>query len=50
MAGGFRSFIGPSFGDIFFENCFKNGALPIVVPTELAAGLRPQLHERPAPR
>jgi len=47
MAGGFRSFIGPSFGDIFYENCFKNGALPIVVPAELAAALRRQLHERP---
>ena len=47
MAGGLRSFIGPSFGDIFFENCFKNGALPIVVPAELAAALRRQLHERP---
>jgi len=47
MAGGLRSFIGPSFGDIFFENCFKNGALPIVVPAELAGTLRRQLHERP---
>jgi 3-isopropylmalate/(R)-2-methylmalate dehydratase small subunit len=47
MAGGFRSFIGPSFGDIFFENCFKNGALPIVVPADLAASLRRQVHERP---
>ena len=47
MAAGFRSFIGPSFGDIFFENCFKNGALPIVVPVELAASLRAGLHARP---
>ena len=47
MAGGLKSFIGPSFGDIFFENCFKNGALPIVVPAELSAALRRQLHERP---
>jgi len=47
MAAGFRSFIGPSFGDIFYENCFKNGALPIVVPADLAASLRRQLHERP---
>ena len=46
MAAGFRSFVGPSFGDIFYENCFKNGALPIVVPAELAASLRRQLHER----
>jgi len=29
---GFRSFIAPSFGDIFFSNCFQNGVLPIVLP------------------
>lgn len=26
---GFRSIIAPSFADIFFNNCFKNGLLPI---------------------
>jgi len=29
---GFHAFIAPSFGDIFFNNCFKNGLLPIVLP------------------
>jgi 3-isopropylmalate/(R)-2-methylmalate dehydratase small subunit len=29
---GFRSLIAPSFADIFFNNCFKNGLLPIVLP------------------
>jgi 3-isopropylmalate/(R)-2-methylmalate dehydratase small subunit len=29
---GFRSVIAPSFADIFFNNCFKNGLLPIVLP------------------
>ena len=29
---GFRALIGPSFADIFFNNCFKNGVLPIVLP------------------
>ncbi|MBS0240546.1 MAG: 3-isopropylmalate dehydratase small subunit [Proteobacteria bacterium] len=29
---GFRAFIAPSFGDIFFNNCFQNGVLPIVLP------------------
>ncbi|KON80141.1 3-isopropylmalate dehydratase small subunit [Azoarcus sp. PA01] len=29
---GFRVLIGPSFADIFFNNCFKNGLLPIVLP------------------
>lgn len=29
---GFRALIAPSFADIFFNNCFKNGLLPIVQP------------------
>ncbi len=29
---GFRCVIAPSFADIFFNNCFKNGMLPIVLP------------------
>jgi 3-isopropylmalate/(R)-2-methylmalate dehydratase small subunit len=29
---GFRALIGPSYADIFFNNCFKNGLLPIVLP------------------
>ena len=28
---GFRSIIAPSFADIFYNNCFKNGLLPIVL-------------------
>jgi 3-isopropylmalate/(R)-2-methylmalate dehydratase small subunit len=28
---GFRSVIAPSFADIFFNNCFKNGLLPIIL-------------------
>jgi 3-isopropylmalate/(R)-2-methylmalate dehydratase small subunit len=28
---GFRAVIAPSYGDIFFNNCFKNGLLPIVL-------------------
>jgi 3-isopropylmalate/(R)-2-methylmalate dehydratase small subunit len=31
---GFRAIIAPSFADIFFNNCFKNGLLPIAL-TEL---------------
>jgi 3-isopropylmalate/(R)-2-methylmalate dehydratase small subunit len=31
---GFRAIIAPSFADIFFNNCFKNGLLPIVLPAE----------------
>jgi len=29
---GFRVVLAPSFADIFFNNCFKNGVLPIVLP------------------
>lgn len=29
---GFRAIIAPSFADIFFNNCFKNGLLPLVLP------------------
>jgi 3-isopropylmalate/(R)-2-methylmalate dehydratase small subunit len=29
---GFRAIVGESFADIFFNNCFKNGLLPIVLP------------------
>ena len=31
---GFRAVIAPSFADIFFNNCFKNGILPVVLPEE----------------
>lgn len=31
---GFRSIIAPSFADIFYNNCFKNGMLPVVLPQE----------------
>ncbi|WP_026472379.1 3-isopropylmalate dehydratase small subunit [Alkanindiges illinoisensis] len=31
---GFRTVIAPSFADIFFNNCFKNGMLPVILPEE----------------
>jgi len=31
---GFRSIIAPSFADIFYNNCFKNGILPVVLSAE----------------
>ena len=31
---GIRCVVAPSFGDIFFNNCFQNGVLPIVLPQE----------------
>jgi len=31
---GFRAVIAPSFADIFFSNCFKNGVLPVTLQAE----------------
>ena len=36
---GFRALIAPSFADIFFNNCFKNGLLPIQLPELIVAKL-----------
>ncbi len=36
---GFRAIIAPSFADIFFNNCFKNGILPIVLDADVVDGL-----------
>ena len=36
---GFRCVIAPSFADIFYNNCFKNGFLPIVLETAVIDGL-----------
>lgn len=40
---GFRAIIAPSFADIFFNNCFKNGILPIVLPVEIVDHLFKQV-------
>ena len=48
LAGsGLRAWIAPSFGDIFFENSFKNGVLAIVLPIERVAAIRAQLTQQP---
>ncbi len=36
---GIRCVIAPSFADIFYNNCFKNGILPIRLPEEQVAAL-----------
>lgn len=36
---GIRCVISTSFADIFYNNCFKNGILPIVLPTEQVEAL-----------
>ena len=44
---GFRAVIAPSFADIFFNNCFKNGLLPIVLPEATVAQLFDQVFAFP---
>ena len=44
---GVRAVIAPSFADIFFNNCFKNGMLPIVLPEESVSELLARAKERP---
>jgi len=36
---GIRAVIGPSFADIFYNNCFKNGVLPVVLSAAIVDGL-----------
>ncbi|MBD3893688.1 3-isopropylmalate dehydratase small subunit [Hydrogenophaga sp.] len=44
---GFRAIIAPSFADIFFNNCFKNGLLPIPLPAQTVAQLFDEVHAFP---
>src|SRR6478672_2788919 len=44
---GFRALIAPSYADIFFNNCFKNGVLPIVLPEQTVARLFDEVHAFP---
>jgi 3-isopropylmalate/(R)-2-methylmalate dehydratase small subunit len=46
-AYGVRVVIAPSLGDIFHENCYKVGLLPVILPRDTVAALRAQLHARP---
>lgn len=45
---GFRVIIAPSFADIFYNNCFKNGILPIVLNVEIVDELFKDVEQRPA--
>jgi 3-isopropylmalate/(R)-2-methylmalate dehydratase small subunit len=44
---GIRAVLAPSFGDIFFNNSFQNGLLPVVLPAERVAALRAILEQSP---
>ena len=45
---GIRCVIAPSFGEIFYNNCFQNGVLPIRLPAETVADLLRKLAEQEA--
>ena len=49
-ANDFRAVIAPSYGDIFFNNCFKNGVLPVVLDEAVVDRLRAELHDQPGAR
>jgi 3-isopropylmalate/(R)-2-methylmalate dehydratase small subunit len=44
---GFRALIAPSYADIFFNNCFKNGLLPIVLPEHVVGQLFDEVNAFP---
>jgi 3-isopropylmalate/(R)-2-methylmalate dehydratase small subunit len=41
---GFHCIIAPSFADIFFNNCFKNGILPIELDADVVDGLFEEMY------
>jgi len=43
---GFRVIIAPSFADIFANNCFKNGMLPVALPVELVHEIMSRAQQR----
>ncbi len=49
-AAGFRCVIAESFGDIFFNNCFQNGVLPVKLPAADVEALRAALQRTPGAR
>ena len=44
---GFKAIIAPSFADIFFNNCFKNGLLPVILTEDQVNTLFLEVHEKP---
>jgi 3-isopropylmalate/(R)-2-methylmalate dehydratase small subunit len=44
---GFRAVLAPSFGDIFFNNCFQNGVLPVALPAETVLAIARQVEADP---
>lgn len=44
---GFRAVIAPGFGDIFRNNCYQNGFLPVVLPEPLVRQLLDRAEQEP---
>lgn len=44
---GFRSVVAPSFSDIFYNNCLRNGIVPVRLPDAVCSHLREILAEKP---
>ena len=44
---GFRVIVAPSFADIFYNNCFKNGILPVVLPEDVVDELFRSMYDQP---
>src|SRR5205807_5442297 len=47
MDYGFRAILAPSFADIFYNNCLKNGLLPVVLAEPVIERIMKQAQEQP---
>lgn len=47
MAFGFRSIVAPSFGEIFYGNCFANGMLPVTLDAQVIEKISDQVTANP---
>ena len=47
---GFKAVIAPSFGDIFHNNCYQNGLLPVVLPEQVVRQLLDRAEHEPGYR
>jgi 3-isopropylmalate/(R)-2-methylmalate dehydratase small subunit len=47
---GFRAILAPSYADIFYNNCFKNGLLPVVLPEGVIRQIMVQAQKTPGYR
>ncbi len=47
MGLGIRAIVAPSFGDIFYNNCFQNGVLPIILPEETVRAIAAEIEAAP---